>query len=325
MLWDMNQIMREDPRRRFVFGFTIENTHMRLWMANRSGIVVSEPFNFITVRIVSLDLVLKSADSQVKEHEKFLHFVLSQMYATPHRLGIDTTMTVFKEKSAGASIYDITVHHVIGGLIQPVVFRTAGLLNDDGAKALRGRGTRIWRVRRLVDGKPDEQADGRVLKDSWIDQDRLQEGEILRQITNDPSIDDVAKEALTKLFLTPVASGNVIIEEHPDKTRGPLSIDADVPNTTVFPLEVVDHKSTHSCTAGTGAKSQSTTQSSTSIVTATSDQRLRILKYSVKQHCRIVYMEECEPLSSQKSLRNVFLSLCSMSYGTFIRIVFDYS
>ena len=124
ILWDMYQIMREDPRRRFVFGFTIENTQMRVWMANRSEVVVSEPFNFITVRIVSLDLVLKSADSQVKEHEKFLHFVLSQMYATPHRLGIDTTMTVFKEKSAGASIYDITVHHVIGGLIQPVVFRT---------------------------------------------------------------------------------------------------------------------------------------------------------------------------------------------------------
>lgn len=42
--------MREDPRRRFVFAFTIENTQMRVWMLDRSGAVVSEPFNFITVR-----------------------------------------------------------------------------------------------------------------------------------------------------------------------------------------------------------------------------------------------------------------------------------
>lgn len=316
ILWDMYQIMREDPRRRFVFGFTIENTQMRVWMASRSEVVVSEPFNFITVRLASSDPVLKSADLFMKDHDKVLHFFLSQMYAPPHRLGIDTTMTVFEERSAGASIYDITVHHVVGGLIEPVVFRTAGLLNDDGAKALRGRGTRIWRVTRLVDGNPDDQADGKVLKDSWIDQDRLQEGEILRQITNDSSIDDATREALTKLFLTPVVSGNVIIEEHPDTTRGPNFIDADIPETSVFPLDVVNHISSHGRTTGTGAKSWSTAQDSTSIVPATSEQRLRILKYSVKQHCRIVYKEECEPLSSQTSLRNVFVSLCLISYGT---------
>lgn len=46
----MYQIMLEDPRRRFVFGFTIENTRMRLWRGNRTEVLVSEPFNFITVR-----------------------------------------------------------------------------------------------------------------------------------------------------------------------------------------------------------------------------------------------------------------------------------
>ena len=51
--WNMHQVMREDPRRRFVFGFTIENTQMRVWMLNRSDVVVSEPFNFITVRTPS--------------------------------------------------------------------------------------------------------------------------------------------------------------------------------------------------------------------------------------------------------------------------------
>ena len=46
----MNQAMKEDPRRRFVFGFTIENTQMRIWRLDRAELVVSDPFNFITVR-----------------------------------------------------------------------------------------------------------------------------------------------------------------------------------------------------------------------------------------------------------------------------------
>lgn len=49
--WDMHQIMKEDPRRRRVFGFTIENTQMRVWMMNRAEVIASEPFNFITVCI----------------------------------------------------------------------------------------------------------------------------------------------------------------------------------------------------------------------------------------------------------------------------------
>ncbi len=48
--------MKEDPRRRRVFGFTIENTQMRVWMMNRAEVVVSEPFNFITVRIPAISL-----------------------------------------------------------------------------------------------------------------------------------------------------------------------------------------------------------------------------------------------------------------------------
>lgn len=42
--------MRYDPRRRFAFGFTIENYGMRLWFRDRSQIIVSRRFNFITVR-----------------------------------------------------------------------------------------------------------------------------------------------------------------------------------------------------------------------------------------------------------------------------------
>lgn len=43
--------METDPRRRFTLGFTIENTRMRFWFSDRSQILVSEPFNFITVSV----------------------------------------------------------------------------------------------------------------------------------------------------------------------------------------------------------------------------------------------------------------------------------
>jgi hypothetical protein len=41
--------MVEDPRLRFVFAFTIENTVIRAWTSSRFDVLVSEPFSFIMV------------------------------------------------------------------------------------------------------------------------------------------------------------------------------------------------------------------------------------------------------------------------------------
>ena len=54
LLWGMKMAMNEDFRRRFVFGFTIENTTTRLWFSDRSQVVVSDPFDFTKVRPTSL-------------------------------------------------------------------------------------------------------------------------------------------------------------------------------------------------------------------------------------------------------------------------------
>lgn len=45
IIWSMFPIMREDPRRRFVIAFTIENTSMRLWFASRSELLASLAFD----------------------------------------------------------------------------------------------------------------------------------------------------------------------------------------------------------------------------------------------------------------------------------------
>lgn len=51
VLWNMHQTMRNDPCRRFTFGFTIENREMRIWYTSRADILVSSPFDFMSVRV----------------------------------------------------------------------------------------------------------------------------------------------------------------------------------------------------------------------------------------------------------------------------------
>jgi hypothetical protein len=42
--------MREDLRRRFSFGITMEDTQLRLWLSSRAFLAVTEPINFFEVR-----------------------------------------------------------------------------------------------------------------------------------------------------------------------------------------------------------------------------------------------------------------------------------
>lgn len=51
MLWNMNQTLRNDPCRRFTFGFTIEGSSMRIWFCSRAEILVCQPFDFISVSL----------------------------------------------------------------------------------------------------------------------------------------------------------------------------------------------------------------------------------------------------------------------------------
>ncbi|KAF9232353.1 hypothetical protein BU15DRAFT_67549 [Melanogaster broomeanus] len=54
IIWNLHSIMREDLCHHSSFGVTIENTQVRLWFTCRTVTVVSEPFNFFTVRSTNL-------------------------------------------------------------------------------------------------------------------------------------------------------------------------------------------------------------------------------------------------------------------------------
>jgi hypothetical protein len=54
VFWSMHHILRNDPSRRFTFAFTIENRSMRIYFASRSTVVVTQPFDFLSVRFIYL-------------------------------------------------------------------------------------------------------------------------------------------------------------------------------------------------------------------------------------------------------------------------------
>lgn len=95
-------------------------------------------------------------------------FFLRIMFAEEHQLGFDPSMEPIEDGQ-----FNITVG--FEGK-KPVRYQTLEMLSDLGADSLFGRGTRVWKARRL-DG--DDMVGPEVaLKDVWVDDDRDREGEI---------------------------------------------------------------------------------------------------------------------------------------------------
>ncbi|EKM48777.1 uncharacterized protein PHACADRAFT_132197 [Phanerochaete carnosa HHB-10118-sp] len=164
ILWSLTHIMREDPRRRFVIGFTIEDCRMRLWVATRSDDI-----------------------------EKVIDFVLRISFARRDELGFDDTIVRLPTlDSCGGPQYEI--------LVNKKWYRTQRLISNIGAEALRGRGTRVWEVRELDRRGGKEIGPRLVLKDSWVDADRDREATILENIRKSATT-DVQREAFDTYLL----------------------------------------------------------------------------------------------------------------------------
>ncbi|GJE95078.1 hypothetical protein PsYK624_112570 [Phanerochaete sordida] len=197
VLWSMHHIMREDLCRRFVYGFTIENRTMRWWFCSRSDVFVSQPLDFIS------------------EHDLVCDFLLRIMLATPVQLGWDPTITISSQKPLQ---YDITVHDIMSGELVPRKYRTKTMIWDMGAKALRGRGTRVWSVVEVVNGQETTRA--AVLKVSWKDKARDAEGKIFNDIRRSivDTGDEESLEVFDDLFMDVEAYGDVVIDGRCDCT-----------------------------------------------------------------------------------------------------------
>ncbi|KAF7790445.1 hypothetical protein EIP86_001400 [Pleurotus ostreatoroseus] len=181
----MSSCMNRDPRRRFTFGYTIENATMRLWYYDRSQIVVSEPFNFIT-----------------QDREPMIYFFLSLIYAEPQELGWDLTMNALDD----GVHYDIRVD---GFDHSSRIYRTLEPIYGLDSEVLRHGRTRVWKAILLADGK--ETGEPVILKDAWVHADCMPEGFVLediRKIDCDPEVQDYVNTS----FPSPLFHGDVFVD-----------------------------------------------------------------------------------------------------------------
>ena len=149
------------------------------------------------------------------------------MFASSEKLGYDPTIRPASDPTSRIhNQYDIDVRHEDPdhkGQFTTSTYRTRRLLSNIGAQAIRGRGTRVWEVAKMVevvnaDGTPagrvpeDETA---VLKDSWIDDSREREAVIMKNLID--SAPAKQREILIRHLLTVVCYGDVLIDNEKDR------------------------------------------------------------------------------------------------------------
>jgi hypothetical protein len=240
-----------------------------------------------------------------------VHFALSIMYADPAQLGWDPTIVRRLCPVTHKVQYDITVHP---DGAQPITYRTKQVLSDIGAEALRGRGTRVWKAVKLLqdigDMEVTEDVHPVVIKDSWVDNDRKREGQILEEIRASAENGSVERDFLDQHLLTVLSYGDVLVEGQADTTdalhrRGKavplgygklkLNLKANLPSRSKMPVvNVTPVPDPPTCD--------------------TQDER-KFIEYAAKTHHRTVFAEVGVPIYQVESLADVFLALRNLVPG----------
>lgn len=249
------------------------------------------------------------------------------MFAKPCQLGFDPTMRRVaipvqgkgKGKANSTEIpaedqatdavaqYDIAVRSCDGGKL--IWFRTERLVSNIGADPSRGRGTRVWTVRKLGKNRKPVGNIG-VLKDCWIDHDRKREGAILAEIRTSAQT-DAQKKALDKFFLTVECHGDVYIDQDLDNTHSLLRRGQAVSNHLgAYRLQLPPPSETkpdeHLLPVG-----------STPLVVPIVNNET-IIEYDIKQHYRIVFREFGISIDKLNSAFQIFRSLSLAAYGAYV-------
>ncbi|CAE6408544.1 unnamed protein product [Rhizoctonia solani] len=179
VMWSMHHIMRNDARRRYVHGLTCENTKVRLWYNDRADVVASQEFD-------------------VNKDWKFLvRIILSVLLAEGVELGYNPNIQLVPSNNLNSEpSYDITIRNP--DTQASTIYRTVGIISDVGADSMVGRGTRVWEVRKLVDG--ELVGTSYALKDTWVHEDRVPEHKLIQKFRSEQP--DYAQH-----FLTPIDYG----------------------------------------------------------------------------------------------------------------------
>lgn len=261
------------------------------------------------------------------------------MYASTVEMGWDPTMKLLWEGDPHVEPqYEITVQSKEG---KARVFRTIELVSAVGAESIRGRGTRVWKVREVDDGELSK--DYYVLKDAWVDSDRPSEGEVVAQIEEDAKkeLDEREQKILMDCLLTTHIAGSVMLgPDKPDSTidgrRRTRLIKGNArqfelkrpPKPPNPPVSAVEHEITPQDVEVGATAAPTKTKPTNSGKRAGSDKPLgdhresgekktaeKSPVYNSKTHYRIVFKEVCEVLHEIKSLERIVWALVQACFG----------
>ncbi|CAE6358567.1 unnamed protein product [Rhizoctonia solani] len=292
VIWSMHHIMRNDPRRRYVYGLTCEDTKARLWFNNRSDIVASEEFDINT------------------DWKQLVRILLSIQMANSGQLGFDFSMTAAPNSNGESEpSYDITVHN--NEAKTACVYRTLRVISDIGTDSLMGRGTRVWEVRKLVNGLPC--GPSYALKDVWVYADRTAEHQLLNTIRT-------THTEYAQHLLTPIDHGFIPHDSAktsiPDSTHEPLGRKRQFEPTKIL-LRTRKRSGVAYMGTSTGSKTHLASTSRDSIgrpdpipPSTTEGHRNPIcLSAHTRYHYRIVFQEIGTPVQELRAFSKVFTAI----------------
>lgn len=204
-----------------------------------------------------------------------------------------------------------------------MLFKTLEMLSNIGTEAIRGRGTRVWRVESLLqDGKPPKEPQTFVLKDNWIDSDRAREGAIIDEVRADAGkLPENGKKVLLNALLTVKIYGDVWID--PESGAGVEKGFYDCTFTEkqrkqIWPSDSpwirLQRPAIDDATEEQITTIQSQTRGNTHSAFENSMPKSPI-QYDPKTHSRIVFLEACKPIHDERSLRKVCMALAQASMG----------
>lgn len=198
-------------------------------------------------------------------------------------------------------------------------FRTHRLISDKLVETVNGPGTREWVVQEVRGYKLV--GPHLTLTESWVEEDRAREGDIIRALWAARPSDEVHAKMIDKYFLHLVCYGDSYVRKRLDHTENLLLHGAPpppasaryyiTPPPTRLPKDDSD-KQVQGDHEGMAEQCQDTIAQET-LPTITPLPRVR--------H-RTVYYETFEPLYSERDLSNIFNHLCGACVGVFYSLAY---
>ncbi|KAJ3742824.1 hypothetical protein DFH05DRAFT_1421802 [Lentinula detonsa] len=310
LVYDMEQILALDPCRRFTFGTTVENRTTRLWFLSRATLLRTEPFDFI------------------KERRQLVIIFLCLAFSSLDRMGWDPTIAFSHLDKDGRRQYHIKIENQS--------YMTVDVLSDSAADSPLGRATRVWKVK-------DSSDKIRVLKDVWLERDRLEEHKIREAILADAKALNEREvhsfdAQLEKRMLKPIAYWRVPVGDEEDDTGAVMLHSYDLSNAQMVNLispKALSAIETQSVAMSMPTDQDAASQSDTAVgldqhshqETQRHHPRRTILEsvsaqeqasFHPRYHYRIVFEQCATTIYDERSLANVFRAIVEVVKALYV-------